>query len=164
MPHVPCLKVYRGNPWRGELASWTTQLVSRNATDRFKHDCSWVIPSRKTPHGTPITRSGMIMQARQDGNVSGCHFASTMSASSLRSWPLRHLSSAPLRSTYGPWREFLERDWEGSFSITSGALGPTIQSSMANHSLQLRSAASISASPGPCSGRRNGTVSRGSMS
>lgn len=47
---------------------------------------------------------------------------------------------------------------------TSGARGPTIQSSMASQSLQLRSAASISASRGACKGRKNGIVSRGDMS
>ncbi len=46
----------------------------------------------------------------------------------------------------------------------SGALGPTIQSSIANHSLQLFSAASISAITGDCSGRMNGTASNGNMS
>ena len=49
-------------------------------------------------------------------------------------------------------------------SILSGALGPTIQSSIASHSLQLFSAASISAMTGPCNGLMNGTVSSGSMS
>lgn len=46
----------------------------------------------------------------------------------------------------------------------SGNRGPTIQSSIASHSLQLRSAASSSVSMGPCSGRRKGTVSAGPMS
>lgn len=48
--------------------------------------------------------------------------------------------------------------------IPSGALLPTIQSSIANHSLQLFSAAKISLSTVPCRGLRNGTVSMGSMS
>lgn len=51
-----------------------------------------------------------------------------------------------------------------SLCMLSGALGPTIQSSMANHSLQLFSAASISAMTGPCSGLMNGTVSSGNIS
>ena len=49
-------------------------------------------------------------------------------------------------------------------AIFSGALGPTIQSSIASHSLQLFSAASISAMMGAWSGRMNGTDSNGSIS
>ena len=49
-------------------------------------------------------------------------------------------------------------------AILSGALGPTIQSSMASHSLQLFSAASISAMMDAWSGRMNGTDSNGGMS
>lgn len=48
--------------------------------------------------------------------------------------------------------------------IVSGALGPSIQSCMANHSLQPASAACISFSDASRSGRRNGTVSSGDMS
>jgi len=44
-----------------------------------------------------------------------------------------------------------------------GARGPASQSSTANHSFHVRSAAPISLS-GLCSGRRNGTLSNGSMS
>ena len=49
-------------------------------------------------------------------------------------------------------------------AIFSGALGPTLQSSMASHSLQLFSAASRSAMMDAWSGRMNGTDSNGGMS
>ena len=103
----------------------------------------------------------MLLDSRH-GHVAGAGRNATNSQNlgGIHDHPIVSYTRNPLSDYLCP----LAPDGPAAPGIFSGALGPTIQSSIASHSLQLFSAASISASTGAWSGRMKGTISNGSIS